>query len=53
VERRKIRLLKIVDAPFRRDLLVTLRRNKADNRNTENFYMFLVAFLKRHFRHHR
>lgn len=52
-ERRKIRLLRIVDAPFRRDLLVTLRRNKADNRNTENFYRFLVTFLKRHFRHHR
>ena len=52
-ERRKIRLLKIVDAPFRRDLLVTLRRNKADNRNTENFYTFLVTFLRRHFRHRR
>ena len=53
VEKRKIRLLKIVDAPFRRDLLVTLRRNKADNRNTENFYRFLVTFLRRHFRHRR
>lgn len=53
VERRKIRLLKIVDAPFRRDLLVTLRRNKADNRNTENFYRFLVTFLKKHFRRRR
>jgi DNA-binding transcriptional LysR family regulator len=53
VERRKIRLLRIVDAPFRRDLLVTLRRNKADNRNTENFYRFLVAYLRKHFRRHR
>ena len=53
VERRKIRLLRIVDAPFRRDLLVTLRRNKADNRNTENFYRFLVVYLRKHFRRHR
>ena len=53
VERRKIRLLKIVDAPFRRELLVILRKNKADNRNTEHFYRFLVAYLKKHFRRPR
>ena len=53
VEKRKIRLLKIVDAPFRRELLVTMRKNKADNRNTEHFYKFLVTYLKKHFRHHR
>lgn len=53
VERRKIRLLKIVDAPFRRELLVTMRKNKADNRNTEHFYRFLVAYLKKHFRRRR
>ena len=53
VEKRKIRLLKIVDAPFRRELLVTMRKNKADNRNTEHFYRFLVMYLKKHFRHHR
>ena len=53
VEKRKIRLLKIVDAPFRRELLVTMRRNKADNRNTEHFYRFLVMYLKKHFRRGR
>ena len=53
VERRKIRLLKIVNAPFRRELLVTMRKNKADNRNTEHFYKFLVAYLKKHFRRRR
>ena len=53
VEKRKIRLLKIVDAPFRRELLVTMRKNKADNRNTENFYRFLVMYLKKHFRRGR
>jgi len=53
IERRKIRLLKIVDAPFRRELLVTIRKNKADNRHTENFYRFLVMFLRKAFRRRR
>ena len=47
VERRKIKLLRITDAQFKRDVLVTLRKNKTDNRPTEDFYRFLVTTFAR------
>lgn len=47
VNNRKIRLLKITDAEFRRDIVITLRRNKQDNSRAERFYRFLTGMLKR------
>ena len=47
VNNRKIRLLKITDADFRRDIVITLRKNKQDNSRTERFYRFLTGMLKR------
>lgn len=46
VNNRKIRLLKITDADFRRDIVITLRRNKQDNSRAERFYRFLTGMLK-------
>ena len=47
VNNRKIRLLKITDADFKRDIEITLRKNKQDNARAERFYKFLVGLLKR------
>jgi DNA-binding transcriptional LysR family regulator len=47
VNNRKIRLLKITDAGFKRDIVVTLRRNKQDNARAERFFKFLTGMLKR------
>ena len=47
VNNRKIRLLKITDAEFKRDIVITLRRVKQDNSHIEGFYKFLVGMLKR------
>ena len=53
VDRRKIRLLKITDAEFKRDIVVTLLRGKQDNSHIEGFYRFLVGQLKRASGHKR
>ena len=47
VNTRKIKLLKITDAEFKRDIVVTYSRIKQDNASVEKFYKFLVALLKR------
>jgi DNA-binding transcriptional LysR family regulator len=52
INNRKIRLLKITDAEFKRDIVITLRKNKQDNSRTERFYKFLVGIVKRSSRHH-
>lgn len=45
VEKRKIKLLKITDAHFKRDIVITLRKDKLDSSHTEHFYKFLVNFF--------
>lgn len=42
----KIRLLEIADANFKRDIVVSCRRNKQDNGHVERFFQFLVRHLK-------
>jgi len=47
VNNRRIRLLKITDAEFKRDIVITLRKNKQDNSRSERFYLFLTGLLRR------
>lgn len=47
VNNRRIRLLKITDAEFKRDIVITLRKNKQDNSRAERFYQFLTGLLRR------
>ena len=47
VNNRRIRLLKITDAEFKRDIVITLRKNKQDNSRSERFYQFLAGLLRR------
>jgi DNA-binding transcriptional LysR family regulator len=47
VNNRRIRLLKITDAEFKRDIVITLRKNKQDNSRSECFYQFLTGLLRR------
>lgn len=47
INNRRIRLLKITDAEFKRDIVITLRRNKQDNSRSERFFRFLTGLLKR------
>ena len=49
VDRDKILLLDITDPECSRDIVITLNRNKADNRNVEDFFLF----LKDYFAHYR
>lgn len=46
VDERKIKLLEISDIDFKRDIVVSFRKTKQDNSRVENFYKFLVEFLK-------
>lgn len=52
VERRKIKLLKIMDARMKRDILITIRKNKLDNANTEDFYKYLCKVFAKLARRH-
>lgn len=45
MDHKKIRLLEITDANFKRDIVISLRRNKQDNTNTEAFYRFLTRYV--------
>lgn len=47
MDHRKVRLLDITDAEFKRDIVVTLRRNKQDNSRAEKFFVFLTDVLKK------
>jgi DNA-binding transcriptional LysR family regulator len=47
INNRRIRLLKITDAEFKRDIVITLRKNKQDNSRAERFYQFLTGLLRR------
>ena len=47
INTRKIKLLKITDAEFKRDIVITYVKNKQDNSHVEGFYKFLVSLLRR------
>jgi LysR family transcriptional regulator, transcription activator of glutamate synthase operon len=45
IDRRRIRLLKITDGDFKRDIIITYRKNKQDNTEAEEFFKFLTGYL--------
>lgn len=46
MDHKKIKLLEITDTEFKRDIVVSLRRNKQDNSKTEQFYNFLTKYIQ-------
>ena len=45
IDKRRIRLLKITDSDFKRDIIITYKKNKQNNSKAENFYNFLTNYL--------
>ena len=45
MDHKKVRLLEVTDTDFKRDIVVSLRRNKQDNSKTEAFYSYLTKFI--------
>lgn len=45
IDKRRIRLLKITDDDFKRDIIITYKKNKQNNSKAENFYNFLTNYL--------
>lgn len=45
IDKRRIRLLKITDSNFKRDIIITYKKNKQNNSKAENFYNFLTNYL--------
>lgn len=45
IDKRRIRLLKITDSVFKRDIIITYKKNKQNNSKAENFYNFLTNYL--------
>ena len=43
VNNRRIRLLRITDAEFKRDIVITIRRNKQDNTRCDKFFRFFTG----------
>ncbi len=41
MDHKKVKLLEITDAAFKRDIVISMRRNKQDNSPTENFFHYL------------
>lgn len=46
MDHKKVKLLEITDTDFKRDLVISLRRNKQDNAKTEEFYRFLTKYIQ-------
>jgi len=46
MDHNKVKLLEITDTEFKRDLVISLRRNKQDNSKTEQFYNFLIKYIQ-------
>lgn len=42
----RVRLLKITKPDCKRDILITCKKNKAENSHVENFYKFLTGYFK-------
>lgn len=51
INTRKIKLLKITDAEFKRDIVISYTKTKQDNTYVEGFYKFLVGLLKQASKH--
>ena len=47
MDHKRVKLLEITDTDFKRDIVVSLRRNKQDNSQTELFYNFLTKYILR------
>ena len=45
MDHKRVKLLEITDTDFKRDIVVSLRRNKQDNSKTEQFYNFLTKYI--------
>ena len=45
MDHKRVKLLEITDTDFKRDIVVSLRRNKQDNSKTEQFYSFLTKYI--------
>lgn len=45
MDHKRVRLLEITDTDFKRDIVISLRRNKQDNSKTEQFYNFLTKYI--------
>jgi len=52
MDHKKIKLLEITNTEFKRDLVISLRRNKQDNSKTEQFYNFLTKYIHQKSRKH-
>ena len=42
----RVKLLKILNPDCKRDILITCKKNKAENSHVENFYSFLTGYFK-------
>ena len=47
MDHKRVKLLEITDTDFKRDIVVSLRRNKQDNSKTEQFFNFLTKYILR------
>ena len=45
MDHKRVKLLEITDTDFKRDIVISLRRNKQDNSKTEQFYGFLTKYI--------
>ena len=45
MDHKRVKLLEITDTDFKRDIVISLRRNKQDNSKTEQFYNFLTKYI--------
>ncbi len=50
MDHKRVKLLEITDTDFKRDIVISMRRNKQDNTQTENFFCYLKNFLLRRHR---
>ena len=45
MDHRRVKLLEITDTDFKRDIVISLRKNKQDNSKTQQFYNFLTQYI--------
>lgn len=46
MDHKRIRLLEITDTEFKRDIVISYRKNKQDNSTTEQFFRYLTEYVK-------
>ena len=47
MDHKKVRLLEVTDTEFKRDIVVSLRRNQQGDSKTEAFYNYLTHYILR------